>query len=167
MRRQPVNPHFKGVIPPGVDLVLPQPGAHCPRRDVRHTLLLDGHLRAFLPRPPRPRFAVCAWRTTSHRGHLGSLKRRKGAAGAGPRRITHTVGLLPALSPVLDGLDTAPHLPGDLRVPPGGLLMREEEHPGTLDFGIRGRGAGAEMMQMRLLLRRDRLVVRWRHMCRL
>jgi hypothetical protein len=146
MRRQPVNPHFKGVIPPGVDLVLPQPGAHCPRRDVRHTLLLDGHLRAFLPRPPRPRFAGCVWRTTGQRGNLNPRNRRKGAVGAGPRRITHTVGLLPALSPGLDGLDTAARLPGDLRVPPGGMLMREEENPGTLDFGIRSRVASAEMV---------------------
>jgi hypothetical protein len=33
------------------------------------------------------------------------------------------------------------------------MLMREEENPGTLDFGIRGRVAGAEMVQIRLLLR--------------
>src|SRR4029450_11753467 len=142
-----------GVIPPGFDLVLPQPGANRPWRDVRHKLLRDSHLREFLPRPPRPRFAVCAWRTTGHRGNLGPLKRRKGAVGAGPRRITHTVGLLPALSPVLDGLDTAAHLLGDLCVPPGGMLMGEEENPGPLDFSIRGRVAGAEMVQIRLLLR--------------
>jgi hypothetical protein len=31
--------------------------------------------------------------------------------------------------------------------------MREEENLGTLDFGRRGRIAGAEVLQMRLLLR--------------
>src|SRR5215471_11689952 len=77
------------------------------------------------------------------------------AAGAGPWRIPHAGGLRPALSPVLDGLDTAAHLPSDLHIPPGGLLMGEQKNPSALDFRIRGRVAGAEVVQMRLLLRRE------------
>jgi len=33
------------------------------------------------------------------------------------------------------------------------MLMREEENLSTLDCGIRGRIAGTEVLQMRLLLR--------------
>jgi hypothetical protein len=35
---------------------------------------------------------------------------------------------------VLDSIDTAAHLPGDLRIPPGGLLMGEQENPRAIQF---------------------------------
>src|SRR4029453_15023381 len=58
----------------------------------------------------------------------------------------------PALPPALDRLDTAAHLPGDLHVPPGGLLMSGGENAGPLDFGKRGRVTAAELLQLSLLL---------------
>ena len=54
--------------------------------------------------------------------------------GTRPRRIALAVGHVPALPPALDRLDTAAHLPGDLDVPPSGMLMGEQENAGTLDF---------------------------------
>ena len=98
---------------------------------------------------------MCTRCTTGQRDNLGSLQRREGAAGAGPWRITHAVGLLPALPPVLDGLNAAAHLPGDLCVPPGGMVMREQEHAGPLDFREWGRVTAAELLQMPLLLWRE------------
>ena len=143
------------VIPPGFDLVRAQPGAYRSWGDVRHDLLLDGDLGEFLPRPAWPGFAVCAWRTTGQRDNLSPLERRESAGGTSPRRIALAVGHVPALPPALDRMDTAAHLPGDLRVSPGGLLMSEEEHAGPLDFRKRGRVTAAELLQMPLLLWRE------------
>jgi hypothetical protein len=56
---------------------------------------------------------------------------------------------------VLDGINTAAHATGDLRVTPGRMLMREEENAGTLDFRKRGRVTAAELLQMLLLLWRE------------
>jgi len=58
------------------------------------------------------------------------------------------------LAPVLDGLAPAAPLPSDLRVPPGGLLLCEQEQPSPLDFRKRGGGTGVEGWQLPLLLRR-------------
>ena len=100
-----------GVIAPGGDRVRTQPGTACPRRDGRHHLLLDGHLDELRPRPARPGFAGGAWRPPGPRGPLGPRQRGAGAAGAGPRCLTHTGGLRPARSPGIDGLDAAAPLP--------------------------------------------------------
>src|SRR5262249_43509386 len=141
-----------GVIAPGFDLVLPQPGPNRPRRDVRHDMLLNNDLDQFFPGPARPRFAVGAWHTTGQRANLRPLQRSAGAAGAGTRGILHAGSLLPALAPMLDGLDTAAHLPGKLRIPPGGILMGEQENPCTLDLRKRGGVTVAELLQISLLL---------------
>ena len=138
---------------PGVALVLPEPGADRPRRDPRHDLLLDGDLREFFPRPAPPRLAVLTGRATSERRNLGALERSKGARATRTWRILQSVGRLPALAPALDGIDTAVHAAGDLRVPPGGMLMRQQENAGTLDFGLGSRGAGAEVLQVHCLCR--------------
>src|SRR5215470_14047320 len=65
------------------------------------------------------------------------------------------LGLLPALPPVLDGIDTAAHATGDLRVTPGGMLMREQKNPRPLDFRKWGSVTGTELLQMSLLLQRE------------
>ena len=130
---------------PRFDLVRAPPGPDRPRRDVRHDLLFDGDLGELLPRPARPGFAVCAWRTTGQRDNLGPLERREGPAGTSPRGITHAVGRRPALSPVPDSLDTAAYLPGDLRISPQGMLMGKQENPRALDVRKRGRITGAEV----------------------
>ena len=135
------------MIPPGFDLILPQPGANRPGRDIFHDVLLDGDLRQFFPRPARPGFAVGTGRTTGQRDNLvrcNDVKVRRVPARGASRTLSVCCQ---RCRQCLTVWIQQPTLPGDLDIPPGGMLMSEQKYPRALNFRKRGRVTGAELLQ--------------------
>ena len=94
-------------------------------------------------------------RTTGERRDLCALERREGASGAGPGRIAQHLGSLPAAAPLPDRLRRTTDLAGNVGIAPVGMVVREQQQAGPLHFGEGCGGAGAEVLQAHLLLRRE------------
>jgi hypothetical protein len=144
------------MIAPGLHLVGSQPAANRARRDARDSVLFHGDLGQLLARPPLPGLAVLPRGTARQRDHLGTLPRREGAPGPRPGRIVQHVRRLPALPPLFHRVDMATDLLGDGGILPLRVAMHEQEDLRPLHRGKGSHVTGTQLLQPRLLLRRQR-----------
>jgi hypothetical protein len=123
------------MIPPGLNLIVAQPGPNRAGRNTLHQVLFDGYLRQLLARPALPGFAVLPRRTTGQRYDKGTLQGGERASCPCAQDILQAVRGLPPLAPALDRRHTTVQSLRDGGIRPLGMTERAQHNLSSLHDG--------------------------------